>query len=584
MNQSKWSQLNHNRPNLTILALLTLFCFAYIEQVEAAADNSDGTVIITEQEIKDTQAHTMADILNTIPGVAAGSSSVSIHGNYKVKAFVDGRSLNDPTSSHGGIKWDLVTPDQVSQIEILLGKGGVRYGQDASGGVILITTKSGNKLSGNIKTYAGNNNLFYSNANVQLTSGAWSTEVSGGYETTDGYKVNNDKTRWRTGAKLGYRFHEQFNISLSGDYLEDDRGFSGYPNYPTPFSRQESSMGTCVLQADIYNINSKTFFNQGKKESSDVSRDLDKTITVNDLGQELNTFYESDNWGTLDYGAAYYWSNASGSSFDDQDENTFSAYAMETLSLARLPLTLAFGLRTNINSGFDNALNPEAKATYKAKDWRSTLAYSRTNNTPSFYQRYNETSSTSPNPDLTMEIADNYSLSFSTMLSKTMGGSATLFYNQLTDRITYVTGDTGIGQYQNFGKVTYTGGDLSINWAPLNEVKVTASYTYMNAKDKNTDLFLPAKPKHKARLNLIWRPMEPLSMVLVIKATSKAYRNTANTRSVAGYTLADFKAGYDFGSFSLFGEVNNLTDKTYYYTDGLLAPPRAWFVGVNMKI
>jgi iron complex outermembrane receptor protein len=585
MRGNKWNRLLHTRVNIAILVvLLAQFYFGSIEQVKAADDDSNSTVIITEQEIKDLQAHTMADILNTIPGIAAGSSSVSIHGNYKVKVFVDGRPLNDPTSSHGGIKWDLVTPDQVSQIEILLGKGGVRYGQNASGGVILVSTKSGNRLSGNVKTYAGSNNLFYGNTNMQLTSGPWSTEVNGGYETTDGYKVNNDKTRWQTGARLGYIFHDQFNISLSCDYLEDKRGFSGYPDYPTPYSRRESSMGTYVLQADIHAVNSKTFLIQGNKHNSDISRDLDKTIRVNDFGQELNSEFKTENWGTVNYGGAFYWSAVSGSAFDDQNENTTSAYVMDTMTLNRLPLTLAFGLRANINSGFDNALNPEAKATYKAKDWRITLAYSRTNNTPSFYQRYNETSSTRPNPDLTMEVADNYSLSFSTMLSKTMGGSATLVYNQLTDRITYVTNAIGGGQYQNFGKVTYTGGDLSLNWTPLDKVKVKASYTYMNAKDKGTGLFLSAKPEHKARLNLNYRPMKSLSMVLVIKATSEAYRNRANTRSVAGYTLADLKAEYDFGRFSLFGEVNNLTDKTYYYTDGLLAPPRAFFAGINLKI
>jgi iron complex outermembrane receptor protein len=73
-------------------------------------------------------------------------------------------------------------------------------------------------------------------------------------------------------------------------------------------------------------------------------------------------------------------------------------------------------------------------------------------------------------------------------------------------------------------------------------------------------------------------------MALVVKSTSKAYRNRSNTWSVAGYTLIDFKAKYDFGRFSLFGELNNLTDKTYYYTDGLLAPPRGWFIGANLKM
>ena len=569
-------------PEYIILLFLALL--SPVGQVEAVAKSDSDTVVITEKEIASIQAHTMADILNTIPGVAAGSSSVGIHGNYKVKVFVDGRPLNDPTSNHGGVKWDMVTPDQVKQIEILLGKGGVRYGQDASGGVILITTISGGKLTGNVKTYAGRNDLFYSNANVQQTSGAWFTGMSGGYETTDGYKVNNDKTRWHTGAKLGYTFHEQAHVSVSGDYLEDERGYSGLPDHATPFSRNESSMSSWVLQADLHGVNSKTFFNQGKKHSSDISRGLDKTIRVNDFGQEIDSNLQTTGWGAVTYGGALYWSDTTGSSFADQDENTLSAYIMDNLTMETLPVSLMLGLRVNINSGFDNAFNPEAKVTWKEGKRRTTLTYNRTNNTPSFYQRYNETSSTQPNPHLTMEIADNFSLSFAAMLSRTFGGSATLFYNLLTDRITYITGNDGIGQYQNFGRVSYAGGDLSLDWHPLPEIKVRANYTYLEARNKDTNLFLPAKPKHKVRLNLTYQPMEPLSLVLVINTTSKAYRNPGNTRFVAGYTRADCKAEYDFGRFTLFGEVNNLLDKTYYYSDGNLASPRTWFAGVNLKI
>jgi iron complex outermembrane receptor protein len=100
----------------------------------------------------------IADVLNNVPGVKAGDASVGIHGSYKVKVFVDGRPINDPTSSHGGVNWDLVSPDDVERIEILRGKGGLTYGQDASGGVILITTRQVRHLTGNIKAYGGNHN------------------------------------------------------------------------------------------------------------------------------------------------------------------------------------------------------------------------------------------------------------------------------------------------------------------------------------------------------------------------------------------------------------------------------------------
>ena len=64
-----------------------------------ASGNGSGdeeSIIVTESEIQAIKAHKMADLLNHVPGVTAGDTSVSIHGSYKVKVLVNGRSINDP--------------------------------------------------------------------------------------------------------------------------------------------------------------------------------------------------------------------------------------------------------------------------------------------------------------------------------------------------------------------------------------------------------------------------------------------------------------------------------------------------------
>ncbi|HDM77613.1 MAG TPA: hypothetical protein ENG51_14250 [Deltaproteobacteria bacterium] len=64
----------------------------------------------------------ISDVLNQVPGVKAGDTFVSIRGSYKVKVLLDGRPINDPTSSHGSVKFDLVSPENVEKIEIYRGK------------------------------------------------------------------------------------------------------------------------------------------------------------------------------------------------------------------------------------------------------------------------------------------------------------------------------------------------------------------------------------------------------------------------------------------------------------------------------
>jgi len=547
------------------------------------AEDAD-TIILTAKEIRETQALKMADVLNNVPGIKAGDSSVSIHGSYKVKVFVDGRPINDPTSSYGGINWDIISPDEVKQIEILRGKGGLRYGQDAAGGVILITTKSLQRQTLNIKTYGGNNDTAYAYANLQMTTGNWALGITGAAEDTDGYKINNDKKQRQTGAKIAYIIDDVKNLSLSADYLEDDRGLSGLPEYPTPFSRKSTHTTNLSLQGCYNNLTSTSFFNDGSNHNTDHSRNLNQKLRVLEWGENLTATIVTKDWVESILGGGYRMGKANSTSFDNKREETYSAFVSQSLKWLKYSFEMTLGLRADINSAFDDAINPEIKATYKNTHWRITTAYGRSNNTPSFHQRYNRTSSTLPNPNLSMETSDNYSIAFFIEPYDFVSGSISLFYNCLSDRITYVTDDYGMGSYQNFNKVTYKGGDLALAWRPCKWLNIKSGYTYMEAKDKQSGLWIPAKAKHQANLDFYCNPTDMLSIVLSNKYTSKVFRNKNNTKTVPEYSITDLRAEYAFKRFSLFTKINNIFDKNYYYADGLLAPPLSWIVGINVKI
>lgn len=571
-------------PRVILLPILLLILAFPCYPPAAGATEVRDSIIITAEEIRAMKAHKMADLLNHLPGITAGDSSVGIHGSYKVKVFVDGRSINDPTSGHGGINWDMVSPDQVERIEILRGKGSLKYGQDASGGVILITTRKIRRLSCNVKLHGGNQGNGYGYANLQTTVDKWGVAVTGGFESTDGYKTNNDKQRWQTGTKLTYTLDEQKHLSFSADYLEDERGLSGLPDFPTPYSRKSSRNTNMSLQA-VYNpLTSSTFFNEGRNHNTDRSKELDQVLRVTEMGQNLATAINTGNCGELDIGGGYILSKASGSNFDDQREEIFSGFAAQSLKRAGSPFLLNVGLRVNMNTAFDDAINPEIKLTYKKDQWSMTAAYSRSNNTPSFHQRYNRTSSTRPNPDLEMETADNFNLALFYEPIASFSTGISFFHNRLSDRITYETGDDGIGHYVNFGIVTYTGGDLAASWQVSDSFKINGSCTYLEAKDKETGLWLPAKAKHQTNLDCRWHPVEKLSIVMSGKYVSEVYRNKSNTKTVPGYTTADLRAEYAFRLFSLYCEIKNIFDKIYYYSDGLLAPPQTWYIGVNWRI
>lgn len=555
------------------------------------AQEDDDRIVITAEEIAGMKAVRMADVLNQVPGLKVGDTSVAIHGSYKVKVLVDGRPINDPTSSHGGVKWDMVSLENVEKIEILRGKGGLEYGDDAGGGVILITTKKIRQFSGNAKVYGGNHQTRSYSANCRIIrdfldkdasgKGSFGGALSAAYDTTDGYKVNNDKEKWRAGAKIEYSPHDKAGFALSADHLEEEKGYSGTPDYPTPYSRAESRMSSYSLLAQVKSINAKTYFNDGWKHNTDTSKDLDKTLRVKHAGQHISTAFSTGQWGKLRCGAAFKWGQAGGTTIQDQEETALSVFGAQSIRVNNLPVTITAGLRGNFYSDFDDNINPEIKAGWQKKRWNLTLSYSRSSNTPSFHQRYNETSSMRPNPDLGMETADNYSLSVFTQIGPTLSGSVTLFYNELSDRITYVRSDDGTGRYENVGEVTYKGGDLSIKWKATDNLTFKTAYTYLEARDENTDLWLTAKARHKANAELFFTPTEKLSLVAGVDYCSEVYTRSDNSKSVPEYTIARLRGEYGFKRINIFGEIQNLTDKTYYYADGMLAPPRTWLAGMN---
>lgn len=562
----------------------TLLCAGWLLLPGIVAAGEDGAIVLTVEEIRRMKANKMADLLNHVPGVSAGDTSVSIHGSSKVRVLVDGRPINDPTSSYGAVNWSMVDPDQVERIEILRGKGGVRYGQDAGGGVILITTGTIKSIGGSIKTYGGNQDTGYAGVGVQGRSGPWAAEAGGEVETTQGYTVNNDSRRQRGGLKLSYNGDAERGVNLGVDFVRDERGLTGLPDYPTPQSRKENETTILTGQARAWGLTSATFLNMGEQHNTDIGKRLDQRLRVNELGEDLSSSLDTGGFGRLDYGAGYRLARASGTTFDDQSEEVFSIFASQTLHRSQSPWSLTGGLRANANTAFDDVLNPELKLSYQQPRWGLTGSYSGSNNIPSFYQRYNQTSSTRPNPDLGMETADNYSLALGLTPMDDLSVRTSVFYNRLSDRITYVTGDDGVGQYQNFGEVTYRGGDVAITWKPLEPLSLKAGYTYLRAIDEETGLFIPAKAEHTATLDCTWQATDRLTAVLSGKYVSEVYRNRANTKTVPDYMLANLRAEYRLGQYGLFTEVKNLADTTYYYADGLLGPPLTWIAGLSWKM
>lgn len=121
------------------------------DKFEATKSSVSSVSVVTEEDIKKLNPKSIADVLNTIPGLTAsnvGNDRVKIHirgvGNHLymgeqpgVAVVIDGVPVQETT---GKINVDL---DNIASIKVIKGGASYLFGNDALGGAIIITTKRG---------------------------------------------------------------------------------------------------------------------------------------------------------------------------------------------------------------------------------------------------------------------------------------------------------------------------------------------------------------------------------------------------------------------------------------------------------
>ena len=571
-----------NKKALTVFLVIILVA---MYQVSLSAEEKSETdkIVITFEDIRKMNVRTITELLNQIPGISAGESSVKLRGSHKVRVFLDSRPINDLLSSHGGIKWNLVSLKNIEKIEIYKGAGAVAFGDGTSGGAIVITSK---KICGsqcNVEASRGNFDTQNHAMNYQQQIPPFGMGLSLGWDKTDGFRKNNDKDKRRIGAKVSYAPDEEQTFDLSLDYSKEDRGRPGLPAYPSPRARAESEAVSSIFLYKIDRVKAGTHFNRFKKRSTNPDKNFKTTLESWSLGENLTSSFSLGKLGLINTGVNFEVAQVEGNKIELHQEEKYGIYVSKDIRFQTVPLNFGLGLRTNFYSEFPLVINPEFKLGFNLGDFDIQSAVSKTNNTPTFLQRYYETSTTKPNPNLGMEKATNYSLTLSHQSRKSFEESITMFLNEIEDRITYVRGSGGTGSYENLGEVTRKGIEASLKWKPIDLLEIKPSYAYLIAKDEITGNWLSCSAEHRAKFNIRYKPTSMSTLTLNTKYVSKQFTRSDNNASVAGYFIADFRVDYVIKKAKLFFKVDNLFDEDYNYGDGYPAPPRTWLVGVNYE-
>ncbi len=535
--------------------------------------------IITADDIQGMAFNKISDVLSRLPGINATDNSISIRGSTKVKVLLDGRPINDQLSHYGGVHFDLVNLGNVALIEIVRGKGALQYGDDASAGLILITSKKDVGYGGNIKTWFGNGSTSHVQANGRVQQGQWSTGLSFTHKDTAGFVDNDDHRQNQVGFRSGYGFG-QGKIGMTVDYSEEKYGLPGRVEYPSPYYRKEKEFFTISVPVTFNDIIATSFYNKARQENHDSSRNLATFLKVQEFGQDISN-KQTTSLGDVEYGCNFRWNRGLSTGFSGQTEQSLSVFGRHGYQFASWPVTISIGFRGNSYSEFARSLDPEFRLGFKQGNWTIGLSYSQANNAPSLSQRYERTPTKIPNPNLGMELAENYNLNWSLTLP-IVNLSGAFYHSRLTDKISYVLGSGGEGRYENFGKVTREGAELQISTSPWQHLTVGLNYTWLEATNEDTGKTLTSSPEHRATLELGYR-YETLTIIGEVEYKSKQYTRSDNSSSVPEILLANIRVEYGLSDMDLFGEVSNVGDHNYINSIGYQGDPRAWVAGLNYR-
>ncbi len=163
-----------------------------------------GVSVITAEEIKNSGAATVNEAISKLLGVPAridffgsGNSTLDLRGfgpaaTSNQVLVVDGLRLNEADLSSPLLSG--ISVESVQSIEVLRGNGAVLYGEGATGGVIVITTKSGKGAertnSAQLSTSFGSYGLRGTSASATLGGGGFSIDVTASQRQTNNHRDN----------------------------------------------------------------------------------------------------------------------------------------------------------------------------------------------------------------------------------------------------------------------------------------------------------------------------------------------------------------------------------------------------------
>jgi iron complex outermembrane receptor protein len=559
-----------------------------------------GTSVITAEDIQRSGAATVNEAIMRLLGVpgrqdfyGGGDYSLDLRGfgttsDSNQVVVVDGIRISEADT--GGTRLAGIPIESVTQIEVIRGSGAVLYGEGATGGVIIITTKSGKGVArenaASIYAAAGSYGLREGRANATLASGGFSLNVNAMNREAGNHRDNFHSHSNALSAVAQWR-NEWLRVGASQTNDELNTGLPGaltaaqYAANPrqttTPFNnaRIDNSRTGIFAEADLGNW--QLVANAGTREKklrSFLGGEYDYDIHANTYGlRAVNTQKLAYFTNRLVLGSDYSsWSREVFGTYGSlATQSSRALYFRDELTLAGTKTLLTVGARTEQINKQSTAAT--AGLADRQNAWELGIRQPL-NEQVSVYSRVgdsfrlanvDEFGYTSPGKFLLPQRSKDTELG-STYAAGAVKVDARFYRSALTNEIGYDP-NAGYGANVNFDPTLRAGLEIDGTYTYAKNLKFRVNAALRKSSFVSgpyAGSLVPLTPRRTLSLQTEWMPMEKHFVSGGLNWVASQHPDFANACSMPAYATANVRYAYRWSKSEVFAGATNLTNHKYY--------------------
>ncbi|RQO30307.1 TonB-dependent receptor [Taibaiella sp. KBW10] len=577
------------------------------------AQQNRNVTVISKEDLATMPAKSINEILSFVAGVdvrqrgpngAQADIGIDGGGFDQVLVLVNGVKMSDPQTGHNMMNIP-VGLSAIQRIEILKGAAARIYGVNAMMGVINIVTISPMQTGIEANVYAGSSFQkddstrqtyinYGANAVASFASGhEFGNQISLGIDKGNGYRYNTAYQNVKLMYNGVYAPSKDAVFNVMGGYVNNDFGanlFYAAPRDKEATEQVQVAMGSIsgkIKASSIWTISPILNYRYAKddyifiRQKPAVYRNLHETNTVD---FSLNNSIALGK-GTLGIGLNYRGEQINSSNLGKNKRDNYGLFG-EYRYVFSEKFDASIGAFANYNSVYGFKLYPGVDLGWQAStDLRIYANVGTGQRLPTFTDLYYVGPSNIGNANLAPEWATTAELG----AKYTQGNlrlEASGFYRKGVDFIDWTRPDTlQPWQPQNYASVSTLGLRVQARYlwdiAASFKLNIQTGYTYLNPVIDD----LSGNTQSKYAINSLQHQWVSGLEALIGKGLSLSVKNryvqrlntpeTSGSYKLRSYNLLDARVAYTQNRFTIYADVNNMSNVQYIET-GVVPLPGTW--------